>query len=120
MEINNKFKIGNVVQVYEVLEKITVKGKCPLCKGKHSVKNPSSHYLLNNKEILECPFCDVEGNIPLKCEKERRLSSTIYRVVGIEFYSLEEKISIFYRLEPLDEYNINIILRPERDLEIAQ
>lgn len=115
MGIDNKFKIGDIVQVYE---NILVKVKCPLCEGKHSIKNPSSHYLLSNKKILECPFCDVEGNIALEQKKERRLSPIVYRVRGIESHTLEGKTVIFYRLESLSNED-KIILRPEKDLEIA-
>jgi hypothetical protein len=115
MGIDNKFKIGDIVQVYE---NILVKVKCPLCEGKHSIKNPSSHYLLSNKKILECPFCDVEGNIALEQKKERRLSPIVYRVRGIESHTLEGKTVIFYRLESLSNED-KIILRPEKDLKIA-
>lgn len=115
MGIDNKFKIGDIVRVYE---RNMVKGKCPLCEGKHSIKNPSSHYLLSNKEFLECPFCDVEGNISLEWEKEQRLSPILYRVRGIDVHPLEGKIVIFYRLESLSDED-KIILRPEKDLENA-
>jgi hypothetical protein len=131
IEINSKYSIGDIVQIYKILGEHKSKIICPLCNGRHFVDNPKYNYYDDDDEDcddskLKCPHCDENGYIKTNYVTKRVLSKENYRIEHIFIdIRIDGSIKYIYSLYATPELNNNTPIHiscnaSEEDLELAK
>lgn len=106
IEINSKYNVGDIVQIYREVGVYDREIDCPLCKGKYIALNPN--YIEGSEEHSELLICNCckHGRIKISSRMEKRVHPEKYKITGLNV-SVDEAIDITirYNLESLPQLN---------------